>query len=267
MSKALKKRDETALATTDYTAFAGDDGFEGQTSDDVQIPYLNLLQKGSKQCEGEVNEVEGAKPGMLINSVTGELYPDKVQFIPCFRFREFVEWVNPDHGEGLVARWKPEDEIVKRAIAQRQGKFGKLSNPDDETHDIIDTVYVFGLIGEDLEPICISFSSTKHTPLRRWNTQMKMCTVPGPEGKKIRPPLYANRVLLSTKTQVNKGKTSFNYVIEPAEGDVKKSLLATDDERFIAAVAFRELIQSGVAQRVEEAPVGGGDDEDGDGAF
>lgn len=267
MSKALKKKDSAELAAAkEYKNFVDDDGFEGQTSDDIQIPYLNLLQKLSKQCEGEENEVEGAKPGMLINSVTNDLYPDGVTFVPVYREREFVEWVHPDHGEGLVGRHPVDSDLVARAKAAAGSKFARLTNPDDETHILVDTVYVYGLVGEELEPIVISFASTKHTPLRRWNTQMKMCTVVGPDGEKVRPPLFAHEVVLKTRTQTNKGKTSFNFDIQPSKGNVKDSLLKPEDPKFQAAVKFRDLIKSGAAKPVEETSEAE-TSQDGDGAF
>ena len=60
------------------------------------------------------------------------------------------------------------------------------------------------------------------------------------------------RVKITTTTQVNKGKTSFNFVLEPAAGSIKDSLLSPDDPRFQVAYALRGMIKDGTAKAVEE---------------
>ena len=72
--------------------------------EDLALPFLKILG----QLSPEVNKrdgkyVEGAEPGMIFNSVSGELY-DGVQginVIPCFYKLEYIEW--KDRGEGLGA--------------------------------------------------------------------------------------------------------------------------------------------------------------------
>ena len=65
------------------------------TQDDLALPFLKILG----QLSPEVNKrdgkyVEGAEPGMIYNSVTGELFSGEngVQVIPCYYKLEYVEW-------------------------------------------------------------------------------------------------------------------------------------------------------------------------------
>ena len=65
------------------------------TQDDLALPFLKILG----QLSPEVNKrdgkyVEGAEPGMIYNSVTGELFNGEkgIQVIPCYYKLEYVEW-------------------------------------------------------------------------------------------------------------------------------------------------------------------------------
>ena len=72
--------------------------------EDLALPFLKILG----QLSPEVNKrdgkyVEGAEPGMIFNSVSGELYDGVkgIDVIPCFYKLEYIEW--KDRGEGLGA--------------------------------------------------------------------------------------------------------------------------------------------------------------------
>ena len=69
--------------------------------EDLALPFLKILG----QLSPEVNKrdgkyVEGAEPGMIYNSVSGELYDGVkgINVIPCFYKLEYIEW--KDRGEG-----------------------------------------------------------------------------------------------------------------------------------------------------------------------
>ena len=72
--------------------------------EDLALPFLKILG----QLSPEVNKrdgkyVEGAEPGMIYNSVSGDLYDGVkgIDVIPCFYKLEYIEW--KDRGEGLGA--------------------------------------------------------------------------------------------------------------------------------------------------------------------
>ena len=69
--------------------------------EDLALPFLKILG----QLSPEVNKrdgkyVEGAEPGMIFNSVSGELYDGMkgITVVPCFYKLEYIEW--KDRGEG-----------------------------------------------------------------------------------------------------------------------------------------------------------------------
>ena len=73
-------------------------GFEDMGQDDLALPFLRILTNMSP----EIGEVDGANPGMIYNSVTGELFDGKkgVQVIPCAYVRQYIEWAPRGQGSG-----------------------------------------------------------------------------------------------------------------------------------------------------------------------
>ena len=265
--RAVAPKAESAVAAYDY----GDDanaGFENQTGEDLAIPFLGLLQALSPQV-GDVSDggLEGAKAGMIFNTVTDVVYDGKdgVEFIPALTEHVFVEWVPRSRGGGFVARHEPSSDIVK-AAKEGSKTFGRYSTDYTETgdekapfkgNDLTETFYVYGiLVGEQVEPIVLAFTSTKISVYKRWNTKLNMFTLKHGD-RKIRPPLFAHRVRLTTVAQKNNSGSFHNFALAPAEGDVKSSLLAPDDPRFIAAKECGEMVKSGAARASYETQKGG----------
>jgi len=89
-SALAEKTQGTALAIA--TAFEEDasSSFAGMNQDDFALPFLRLLTNTSP----EVGEIDGALPGMIYNSVTGQLYDGKkgITVIPCAYIRQYIEW-------------------------------------------------------------------------------------------------------------------------------------------------------------------------------
>ena len=64
-------------------------------SQDLALPFLRILGQLSPQVnERDAKFVEGAKPGMIYNTVTNELYDGVkgISVIPCAYKREYIEW-------------------------------------------------------------------------------------------------------------------------------------------------------------------------------
>ena len=75
MSNEVMKKESGSLA------LFGDDaakGFENMTQDDMALPFVRILGQLSPQVtDGDAKYIEGAKPGMIYNTVTSELYDGK----------------------------------------------------------------------------------------------------------------------------------------------------------------------------------------------
>ena len=98
MANELKAKQETSLAL-----FGNDvsKGFENMTQEDMALPFVRILGQLSPQVtDGDAKYIEGAKPGMIYNTVTSELYDGKkgIKVIPCYYKKDYPEW--SDRGDG-----------------------------------------------------------------------------------------------------------------------------------------------------------------------
>ena len=67
---AVKVASTTALALVSSLEQDAGAGLEHMDKEDFALPFLRLLASNSP----EVSDVEGARPGMFYNSVTGQLH-------------------------------------------------------------------------------------------------------------------------------------------------------------------------------------------------
>ena len=68
---------EVKATTNGSLALFGDDakGFDNMTQDDLALPFVRILGQLSPQVTmGDSKYIENAKPGMIYNTVTSELY-------------------------------------------------------------------------------------------------------------------------------------------------------------------------------------------------
>lgn len=262
MGTSVKKKDSTAVGQVlDY----GDDvggGFENQTREDIAIPFISILQGLSPQVTK--GTVEGAKPGLLFNTVTEEIIDPKVGlvFVPGYTEHVYVEWIPRKEGGGFVAVHQMDSEIVKRAKDASE-EFGKLKvdREGGGKNDLVETFYVYGtLLDEDGNPetmAVIAFTSSKIKVYRRWNTALRMFTIKTEDGRKVRPPLFAHQVRISTKEESNSEGDYYNFVLHPANGSIAESLLPPGSQALEAAKAVANMVKEGTARAAYETQDGG----------
>ena len=167
----VTKKQSGALQVIDFAADANV-GLEKMTASDLAIPFISLIQKTSPQIE----EIDGAKPGMIFNSVTNKLYKE-ITVLPCGYKRSFVEWKPREKGGGYVGEHTPDSELA-----------GKPRNDRGEVvlengNILVETAYQFILLidGNNAETAVISMSSTQLKKARRWNSMMMGLKVPHPK--------------------------------------------------------------------------------------
>lgn len=208
----------SGMAVHDYGKLKGK-GFDQQTSADVAIPFLQLIQSNSPELDRTSPKyVPDARAGMFINTVTRKLYDgDKgVNIVPVDTSHVFIEWVPRDKGGGFRGTHAPNSKVVEEAKKAATGKplTGKLPGPDG--NDLVETFQMFAMIlssPDALEHdglVLIPFTSTKIKEYRQNNFRLKAV--------KGDPPMFANRLRMISKPTKNL-KGSF-YVVEllPAVG-------------------------------------------------
>ena len=251
------KKANQAVAAYDYGEDAGA-GVDDLGREDLAIPFVYLLQTNSPELE----EIDGAKAGMLLNTATKRLY-EEAMFVPCHRQHVYTEWVPRDQGGGWVGMFEPDDDVVKRAKADAE-EFGKYRTR--EGNDLVETFYVYGLLLDDEDgpqAVVLPFSSTKIKKYKTWMTVISNIKVEQPDGRRITPPMFAHVFRIQTVQDENpKGKFK-NYAISLRDGSAMQSRLAPDDPIYLEARAFRELAVQGRARPDQEgAPKGDGEEDE-----
>lgn len=255
------------LATVDFGEFAGC-GFENQTSNDMAIPFLGILQALSPQVtKGDPKKIPGAEPGMLINTVTNELLESPVTIVPCYTECLFVEWVPREAGGGFIGVHELDSEVV--VSAKRNCEFGKFKHGDN---DLVETFYMYCLLLDSpdavtsVTPIVMAFTSTKIKVYKKLMTQLR--TMKG------NFPLFAFRLSIASVSEKNKKNQPYeNFMIVPVNGSLMDStnLPGTEFEGLLhEGKALTEAIRAGKAKVAHDSQSSGssvGNQEEADEVF
>ena len=217
---------------------------------DLALPFLKILG----QLSPEVNKrdgkyVEGAEPGMIYNSVSGDLYDGAkgIDVIPAYYKLEYVEW--KDRGEGAggpVAVHDSSSDIMSQTKADANFK-DRLPNGNyvekTASHFVIIT-------GDSPTTALISMKSTQLKISRKWNSMMSGIKLKGKNGL-FTPASFSHIYRLKTTQMSNDKGTWFGW-------DVSKAGPITDTGLYQQAKTFSESISKGSvkAKHGEEKPKG-----------
>ena len=216
--------------------------------EDLALPFLKILG----QLSPEVNKrdgkyVEGAEPGMIYNSVSGELYDGVkgLDVIPCFYKLEYIEW--KDRGEGLgapVAIYDSSSDIMSKTKPDANYK-DRLPNGNY----IEKTASHFVIVsGDSPSTALISMKSTQLKISRKWNSMMSGIKMKGANGM-FTPASFSHIYKLKTTQMSNDKGTWFGW-------EVSKVGPVTDKGLYDQAKGFSDSISKGSvkAKHGEEKP-------------
>lgn len=242
-NEVAKNPEGGALAVYDYGEHANA-GFENTSQDDFSIPFLDILQGQSP----EVESLPNAKPGMFHNTVTDDLFDGKegVSVIVVGTAHEYVEWIPRNKGGGIVGRHEVNSPVIEEARRNSES-FNDLKTKDG--NELVETFYAYLiLIGPDgPTPIVLSNSSTRIKPYKAMMTKANMIMVPTPDGRKVKPPLFAHKFRLTTEKRKNNDGEWHTYVVafDSPDKSAAGARMGPDDPLFQAAVQFHEVIKAG----------------------
>lgn len=247
--------------------FSGDAGMglENTTKDDYAIPMLIILQGLSPQVVD--NTVEGARPGLILNSITEKL-SEGVAVVPVAFERRFLQWAPREKGGGFRGQHAPLDvEMGKVGEKFKDSKgverLGVLVTAPDggkyyDTLKDTRTHYVL-VLHEDgsFNPAVIAMSSTQIKKSKRWLSLINEAKERNPAGALFTPPSFSRMYELSTVKESNDQGTWFGWSVG-ALGKIR------DRELYAAAKAFHAQISAGEVKvrhddAVEAEPAGAGD--------
>lgn len=210
-------------------------GFSGMNQEDFALPFLRLLTNTSP----EVGSIDGAMPGMIYNSVTGELFDGKkgILVIPCAYVRQYIEWAPRGSGSGAPIAYYPSTSDI---LSKTHREVGDNKDYLDNGNYIENTAnhYVMVLDAQGLpHPALIVMKSTQLKKSRKWNSMMMSVKLQGKNGL-YTPPMYSQVYRLSTQKESNDKGQWFGWEVERV-GSVE------DDGAYLAAKAFADSIGAG----------------------
>ena len=254
---ALAPKSTEALATSHVDLAADAEQYEQQYGrQDLATPFLRILQSNSPEVTpGGEGYIEDAKPGMILNTATKELWEgmnDGVVVIPAYYSRTYIEWVMRENGSGFVA---------DHGLVEGERLLGTCSK-DDKGRDVLPNgnqlvstanhfVVVYGE-GEP-QPVLLTMTSTQLKKSRQWNTRMASTTVQTPNGMRRRAPQFAMSYRLRTALEKNDKGQWYGWVIE-SNG---KTIETLGERWYLAARDFCNAVRSGnvVVKHEANAPV------------
>jgi len=239
MNNIVKKEEAGALVANMFEADANQ-GSQNITQDDLALPFLKVLG----QLSPEVNErdgkhVEGAKPGMILNTVTKEIYDgtEGINVLPAHYERKLVEWQDRGDSKGApVAIHNAESDIMSQTTRDKSYK-DRLPNgnyiENTANHFVI-------VLGKSPSTALISMKATQLKISRAWNSVMMGLKLQGKNGL-FTPPTYSHIYKLKTVQMSNDKGTWFGW-------DVKMVGPVEDKAVYDIAKSFAEKVGKGDVQ-------------------
>ena len=229
-------KEEGALAVNMSEADA-DKGSQNMTQEDLALPFLKVLG----QLSPEVNKVharyvKGAEPGMIINSVTNELYDGAkgIDVLPVFYERKLIEWQDRGAGTGApVAIHDASSDIMSQTTRDKSYK-DRL--PNGNYIDNTANHYVV-VLGDSPQTALLSMKATQLKISRKWNSIMMGIKLQGKNGL-FTPPTYSHIYNLKTVQMSNDKGTWFGW-------EVSKVGPVQDQSVYGIAKSFAEQVGKG----------------------
>lgn len=230
-------------------------GMEGADVDSFAIPFLQVLQKGSPQCDESLGDPlfdPDARPGQLVNSVTQERFDGKegVDFVPCAFQRRFLKWGARKAGGGFEGDFTPEEVNALRDQGKIVSVEGRLFEPlaDGSVSEDLSSVYRdtrmhFGLLLTDAGPQQVLLSLTS-TQIKKSKALMSLLRLQKANGKQL--PTFANIIRVTSVPESN-DQGSWYGVKFDHNGYVQ------DQALYEEGMAFWEAVAAGSARVQHEA--------------
>ena len=237
MENNVTTRKEGALPSTALYEGDAHAGFENVNTTSLALPILKLLQNGSGEAQKRnQNYVEGAEPGMLLNTVTKKLYDGAkgIEVIPCHYKLEYQEWADFGTGSG-----RPENifDANSDILSKTKNENGKDRLENGNYIQTVGQHYVLIRDGNSTENALISMSSSQGKVSRKWNSMMMSITLDGKNGP-YTPPSFSHKYRLTSVLNSGKGNQWYGFNVTKV-GPVEEPALYERAKKFYTSLASK----------------------------
>ena len=237
-AQIAKRENAGPLTSNVFEADAGQ-GIANIKQEDLALPFLKVLG----QLSPEVNKrdakfVEGSQPGMIINTVTNELYDGEkgIEVLPVYYKRQYIEWQDRGESKGAPVNIYDAGDDIPKTTRDKSFK-DRLANGNYLENTVSHFVV---LLGKTPTTALISMKATQLKISRKWNSMMMGIKMQGKNGL-FTPPTYSHIYKLKTVQQSNDKGTWFGW-------DVSKVGPITDKGIYEIAKGFSNNIAKGAVQ-------------------
>ena len=239
-STQLKEKKETLPVNfmSELSEFAGE-GLESIGADDMQIPFLRIMQTTSPQLNKQESVyIKGASGGDLFNTVTSQFWDsdEGVYVIPCGYTLKYLEFQLRTEGGGFMGEIKATDPVLTQTT--RDSSTELLPSGNELIRSAQHLVMIVDVnTGATQSAIC-DMKKTQLKVSKRWNTMMKMVQYSGPNGL-FNPPMWGTVWKLTSTQESNDRGSWFNFAVEKVDPTL------IPQEAFLSAKAFYQSFKAG----------------------
>ena len=251
MNQEVTQKKSGALATNLFEADAGA-GTQNIKQEDLALPFLKVLGQLSPEVnKRDAKYVDGAQPGMILNTVTKQLFDGEkgIEVIPVFYRRQYIEWQDRGEGQGAPVAIHDAGSDILNKTSRDKGNKDRLPNGNyiDNTanHFVV-------VLGDSPSTALISMKSTQLKVSKNWNSLMMGIKMQGKNGL-FTPPTYSHIYTLKTVQMSNDKGTWFGWDVSK-DGPVKDRSVYDVAKQFALRVGKGEVVAKHSTDKREEAP-------------
>ena len=237
-AQIAKRENAGPLASNTFEADAGQ-GIANIKQEDLALPFLKVLGQLSPEVnKKDAKHVEGAEPGMIINTVTSDLYDGEkgIEVLPVYYKRQYIEWQDRGESKGAPVNIYDAGDSIPQTTRDKGNK-DRLTNGNYLENTVSHFVV---LLGKTPTTALISMKATQLKISRKWNSMMMGIKMQGKNGL-FTPPTYSHIYKLKTVQQSNDKGTWFGW-------DVSKVGPITDKGIYEIAKGFSNNVAKGAVQ-------------------
>ena len=233
----VKRENAGALSSNLFEADANQ-GAQNIRQEDLALPFLKVLGQLSPEVnKRDAKYVEGAEPGMILNTVTNALYDGAkgIQVLPVFYKRQYIEWQDRGESKGAPVHIYEAGDDIPKSTRDKQNK-DRLANGNYLENTANHFVVV---LGDSPTTALISMKATQLKISKKWNSMMLGIKMQGKNGL-FTPPTYSHIYKLRTVQQSNDKGTWFGWDVSQV-GPIKDKSVYEIAKQFAVRVSKGEI--------------------------
>lgn len=226
------------------------------SKDDLAIPFLRVLQKGSPEVNKRDDKyVEGAEAGMFFNTLTKELWDgenDGIIVVPCAYSPSYIEWWPRDSklGKGIFKDHGADNSVLQTTKKDEKTNRDTTAKGTEVVRSGQYFVKVVDPESGDSQDCVLALSGTQLKKSRNWNSLIKSLLVARPDGQgKFNPASFYMGYKLTTLYESNDKGDWMGVSIAPDQPTIN---YPRGGELYQAARQFAAMVSEG---RAKAAPI------------